>query len=193
MQGVLALLLVCGTIAVLSKRGQWNLDPSLAGALTGAFISGAAILLGTYIARLQSRQEKLTRATALRSLITVELVNVSLGYFEAQKLISTALRGQPVPEAFDFSKVLPRGMPFTSALGTELLLLSEPEIAVLITLGTYTVRTRDQMQEISGKPFAFDPMNGPRLATVVAQDMTILAEAFERIAPERKLQSNGEP
>jgi hypothetical protein len=153
-------------------------------------------MLATFIGRLQSREEKRSRVRTLRTLITAELLNVSLSYIQAQSLISTTLsailRGDIRPEILDFSKVLPREMPFTAALGTELLLLSESEIDVLSTLASNTVRTRDQMQDMSPKPFGL--VSGTALASVVAHDMTILAQAFERIAPERKLQSvGGEP
>jgi hypothetical protein len=194
-QGVLALLLACGGVAALFLGRRLGLDPPLVGALTGALISGAATMLGTYIGRLQSREEKRTRAATLRTLITAELVNVSLGYFEAEKLISTALRArsqhQVSPDILDFSRVLPRGMPFTSALGTELLLLSESEIDVLSTLASNTALTQAKMQEMSTQPFGF--LSGTSLAGGVAHDMRILAQGFERIAPKRQLQFDGQP
>jgi hypothetical protein len=197
MQGVLALLLACGGVAALVLGTYFSLAPPLIGTLTGALIGSAATMLGTFIGRLQSRGEKRSRIRSLRTIITVELVNVSLSYIQAQDLILTTLRAiirhDLRPEILDFSRLLPREMPFTAALGTELLLLSEPEIDVLSTLASNTTRTRAQMQDMSTRAFGLLP--GTALATsAVAHDMTILAQAFERIAPERKLQfQGGEP
>lgn len=196
MQAALSFLLACGGVAALVLGKHFGLEPPLIGALAGALIGGAATMLGTFIGRLQSRGEKLARVRSLRTLIATELVNVSLGYIQACDLIGTTLRAivrhELRPDILDFSKVLPREMPFTAAIGTELLLLSEREIEVLSTLASNIVRTRAQMRDMSTNPFSL--LSGTALANAVAHDMTILGQAFERIAPERQLQPvGGEP
>lgn len=193
MQGILACFLALGAAVALAFGKNLGLEPPLIGALAGALLGSAATMLGTFIARLQIRRDNHSRVRALRTLITAELINLAVSYIEATQLLSTALRAISqralVPEILDFSKVLPRDMPLTATLRAELLLLPEQAVDVLVTLASNTGRTRELMQDMSKRPFGL--LSAQQAAGVVSHDMRVLAEAFERIAPERKMQLDG--
>jgi hypothetical protein len=88
---------------------------------------------------------------------------------------------------------MPRPMPFTTALGTELLILSPQEIDVLSTLEANMAVTRGQLQAFSTGKRSLNIMTVRSLSQGVAHDLDILAQAFERIARSRKLEVGSQP
>jgi hypothetical protein len=127
---------LAGAAAVAPWVGQsLRFDPPIIGAFTGALIGAAATMLGGLLVRLNAKADKASfdanRRSKIRTLITAELVNVALSYPQLQRTIRAAqetlyVRGT-MPTLVDFSNEMPRSMPFTSALGAELLILSPQE------------------------------------------------------------------
>jgi hypothetical protein len=136
-------------------------------------------------------------AALCKTLIAAELVNVSGGYIGLHRTMRVAQRaiaaGESVPGQVDFSNEMPRSMPFTSALGTELLVLSPSEIDVLSTLESNLSLTQRQLQEVSAGKRNFGLLTVPALSQGIAHDMDILAQAFEKLAPLRKLAVENQP
>ncbi len=178
-----------------------RLEPPSTGAFTGALLGAAAAMLGGLLARIIARADRrssdMERSLAMKTLIAAELVNVSAGYIGLQRTMRAAQRtisaGGVVPAQQDFSNELPRSMPFTSALGTELLLLLPSELDVLSTLESNMAVTRSQLQEVSTGRRTFGLLTVPSLSQGIAHDMDILAQAFERLAPSRRLALANEP
>ena len=172
----------------------WGLDPSAAASLAGALFGGAAVLLGNWINRANSRyqifREMEDRRVKLKALIGAELVNVAVGLTVAKKLmdaaIVSAMAQGPVPTQFDMTPYQPRAMPFTDSLGTELLFLEHQAIDALTTLRSNLAITQQEMDEITaGTPFGL--LKATTLSHGLGHDMGILAETLEHIAPARKL------
>jgi hypothetical protein len=119
-----------------------RLDAAAVATLVGALVGASALLRGNWITRWNDRaraQEALDeRRAKVTALITAELVNVAAGSLQAKALIDPALEqlrtaGGTIPGA-EIASGLPREMPLTVALGTELLLLEEPALDALVTL-----------------------------------------------------------
>jgi hypothetical protein len=125
------------------------------------------------------------------------LVNVAASYIQLQRTIragqETIDAGGSVPTQVDFSNDMPRSTPFTSALGAELLILSPQEIDVLSTLEANMALTRGQLQDFSTGKRSFGLLTVRSLSQGIAHDMNILAQAFEKIAPSRKLNVESQP
>ena len=86
------------------------------------------------------------------------------------------------------SQHIPRGMPRTSGLGAELLILKESAIDALVTFQGCQAMTGLNVDQAVGRgPFA-GLLAVAGINQLVAHDMGILAECFEHIAPTRKLQ-----
>lgn len=189
-------LIGCGIWFVASH--PWGLDASAAASLAGALFGGAAVLLGNWINRANSRHQNVremeSRRMKLKALIAAELVNVAAGLISAKELMDAAIISAKaqgsVPTQFDMSRYRPRAMPFTDSLGTELLLLEHQAIDALTTLRSNLAVTRQDMDEITAGA-TFTLLKATALSNGLGHDMTILAKALERIAPTRKLQLSG--
>jgi len=199
LQGILVLLLV-GAGVVAPRLGlMLKLEPPSTGALTGALIGGAATMLGALLTSLHASADKRSsdaaRHSAIKALITAELVNVAASYVELQRTVSVARRaisaGVPVPTPLVLPNAAPRSMPFTSALGTELLILSSQELDVLGTLNSNTALTQSQIRDLPERGGFVGWVAVTNLSQVVAHDMEIVAQAFERFAPTRRLAIEG--
>lgn len=178
-----------------------KLDPPSTGAFTGALIAAAAGMLGALLTRVAAKRDKQSsdddRRLAIKTLIAAELVNVTASYIQLQRTIRSSqetidARGS-VPTPVDFSNDMPRSMPFTSALGTELLILSPQEIDVLSTLEANMAVTQRQLQDVSTGKRSFGLLIMGSLSQGIAHDMDILAQAFEKIAPSRTLEVESQP
>jgi hypothetical protein len=181
-----------------------GLDPPVIGAFTGALVGAAATMLGGLLARLTARADKASsdaeRRATIKTLIAAELANVAASYFQLERTIRVAqetlgrgeiaLRGQDFQ---DFSNEMPRSMPLTSGLGPELLVLSTSEIDVLSTLMLNMDLTRPRLEEFSSGKRSLNLLTAGSLSQEVAHDMNLLAQAFERIAPSRRLAFRDQP
>jgi hypothetical protein len=174
------------------------LDAAAAASLAGALFGGAAVLLGNWINRSNERQkadvELEQKCTKLMTLIAAELVNVTAGLLDAKRLMDAAITtlkagGAGVGQV-DMNQYLPRGMPFTESLGVELLMLESPAVDALTTLRSNLAQTRRAMEGTAGPvkaTFGLSLTTATALSNALAHDMTVLSEAFEHIAPTRKL------
>jgi hypothetical protein len=200
-QVALVLALAATGVAAPWVGPMLKLEPPLIGAFTGALIGSAAAMLGALLTRLVAKSDKQSsdaeRRRAIKTLIAAELVNVSGGYIGLQRTMRAAQRaiaaGESALGQVDFSNEMPRSMPFTSALGTELLVLSPSEIDVLSTLESNLSLTQRQLQEVSTGKRNFGLLTVPALSQGIAHDMDILAQAFEKLAPLRKLAVENQP
>jgi hypothetical protein len=200
-QTALVVILAAAGVAAPWVGPMLKLPPPSTGAFTGALIAAAATMLGALLTRLVTRADKKSsdadRRLAIKTLITAELVNVSAGYISLQRTIEAAQgtieAGGSVPTRVDFSNETPRSMPFTSALGIELLILSPKEIDVLSTLESNMALTRGQLQEFTTGKRSFNLLTVLSLGQAIAHDMDILAQGFEKLAPLRKLAVQNQP
>jgi hypothetical protein len=98
-------------------------------------IGAAAAVFAAKLERLQNKVDEDSVATSrgrkVKALIA-ELVNVAAGLIGTKRLLQsaadTAESGGTLPDQIELSASLPRSMPLTAALGTELLLLSERQL-----------------------------------------------------------------
>ena len=192
--GLVVLLGIAG--AATPKVGPiLGLEPPLVGTFAGALIGSAAAMLGAVLTQLAARAReqsaKADRLSAMKALITAELVNVAAGYVGLHETLRAAQRtlsaGGSVSSHPDFSREMPRSMPFTMAFGTELLNLAQPELDVLSTLFSNISLTQNHLAEISSGKRSFGLLAIRPLSHGVAQDLDLLAQAFEKFAPTRKL------
>lgn len=170
-----------------------GLSDEVVGGLVGSLIGAAAILSGVLFDRRQRRldesQASEERHKKLKALITAELVNLAAGMIDAKRFMDAAVRaaelGHPGPRG-DLSSYMPRPMPFTNNLGVELLVLSQREIDVLVTLRVNLITTETSIKEEAESKQAFNLLAAKRIQSGLRHDMSILAEAFREYAPERK-------
>ena len=118
-------LIVLGILTAMCR--PWNLDASGTGSLAGALFGAAAVLLGSWINRLnthyRSESELESYRTKLKTLIAGELVDVAAGLLSAKKLIDSALvsinaQGDPVNFP-DMTRYRPRALALTDSLATD--------------------------------------------------------------------------
>lgn len=187
---------------VLVALGLWSMrrvtDTAAAAALAGALFGGAAVLLGNWINRTYESRRALDdlgrRRSSLEKLITAELVTTAVGYLNAKREMDIALSpGALVSNGFApvlsaVSQHLPRGMPRTSGLGTELLMLEESAIDALVTFQGCQAMTGLNVDQLIGSGPIVGRLAVMGINQLIAHDMGILAECFEHIAPKRELQ-----
>ncbi len=82
---------------------------------------------------------------------------------------------------------MPRPMPFTEALGTQLLELEEEQIAVLINLNSNLTITSHDIKEISEKRRRFNSLTIQSLMNSILNDINLLSKVYEAISPQYKL------
>lgn len=181
----------------------FGLDAPSAATLAGALFGASAVLLANSINRANDRYKKAAelneQRAKLKTLIAAELVNVTAGLLDAKQLMDIAIptikAGRPGPGQLDMSNYLPRGMPFTEGLGTELLILEKPAVDALITLRSnlaLTRRTMERHADAVKATFGLSLLIATEFSNGLGHDMTVLAEVFEHIAPTRKLALPGE-
>ncbi|MEM5405126.1 hypothetical protein [Paraburkholderia unamae] len=196
-------LWVCVTLSAIAVwlAASQKLDVDAVATLSGALFGGAAILLGNwtnrYGERIRAAEERQERGDVLKKLIAAELVNVAAGLFDANEIVDSAVQtreaGGHVPDRFDMTSYLPREMPFTDNLGVELLVFEHPVIDALATLRGNLVLTRRAMQAVTEGRAAFGLIQAKSLSASIKHDMAILAEAFNNVAPNRKVQLGDGP
>jgi hypothetical protein len=174
-----------------------GLEAEATGALAGALMGGAGVLLAGMLDRAARRTDdhaaEQSKIAKLKALVAAELVNVASGALEAHRSVAGMVRGLAAgasPGGVDLSLYAPRMMPVSAALGSELLMLGEREIDVLTTLWGNLQLTRDDIRQLSARPLS--QMDATTLSNQIAHDMGILAQAFEEFAPKRQLQMPGQ-
>lgn len=181
----------------------WGLKAEPAASLAGALFAAAAVLLGNWISRSNEQHKAAARlerrSAALRALIAAELVNLTAGLLDSKHMMDAAIRtiraGGPAPGKIDLSDYFPRAMPFMESLGVELLLLEVTAIDALTTLHANLAQTRRAMEsnaQIVKGTAGLSLAIATQISQSLSHDMKILAEAFEHVAPIRKLQWPGE-
>lgn len=165
-------------------------------ALAGAFIGAFAVLVGNWINRrneLRRRNEQRAEQIAnIKTLIAAELVNVATGMIGSENTLSGYVRaflaGAATEERHDLAYLSPRGMPRTTALSSDLLLLDTRDIDVLATLEANMAITRRNMDEVTRGERSFSLLSAQQLVGMVCHDLGILAQTFDQFAPTRQLQ-----
>lgn len=189
----LAALLVIIGLGLMGWQFQ-KLDATAVATLVGALFGGAALLFGNWISRRKERQWAAgaveQRRTMVKTLIAAELVNVAAGLIDAKRIVDAALTtlrsGSNVDDQLDMSSYYPRDMPLTDRLGVELLILDQPAIDSLATLRSNLAVSRMSMEEVSRRA-RFGLPRVTALSNGLGHDMRVLADAFEHIAPMRRL------
>ena len=177
-----------------------RLEADMWGTLVGAMLGASAAMLGAKLERSQSntdrKAEEDVRRKKVKTLVAAELVNVAAGLLDANRVLRAAVRQieatrQPV-QGYDMTATI-RPMPFTDSLGTDLLVLSEPELDVICALRSNLAITQQTMRDIMDEHEHFTLLPATNLRNSVAHDMEILAQAFDALAPTRKLPFEGKP
>lgn len=191
-------LLAAGAVALIGWIAvHGGLSEGSLGALLGALVGAAAILGGVLIDRGQGRGEA-ARAAAerrdkMKSLITAELVSVAGGLFEAADFVGTVVRSPRTNvSSGDLADYVNRPMPFTTALGAELLALSPREIDQISMLRSGLSQTETLMLKEKNPTAPVSPAALQAILSGIRRDMRLLADAFEAFAPERTLTLDGE-
>jgi hypothetical protein len=202
MDFALFIMLVAAGFWVMSAR-PFALDVAAGASLAGALFGAAAILLANWISRANDQHKaamnRQQQGAKLTTLIAAEMVDVTAGLLESKQLMDAAIKairaGGTAGGQIDLSQFMPRGMPLTESLGTELLLLEGPAVDALATLRSNLAQTRKTME---GYATVVKATNGismtiaTALSNALGHDMTILAEVFMHIAPTRQLRLPGE-
>jgi hypothetical protein len=174
-------------------------DQAIVGAtIVGAMLGGAAILLGSWIARYNERtkavEDLALRRSQLKMLIVPELVNVAAGLLGADDFIGaacTTLEAEGGTLYLDLPLYVPRNMPFTFGLGIELCALDPSELDALVTLRSNLDATRDAMTDFMARKAGAYRFQVQGLRLGLRHTMEIAAECFERFEPERKVLLHG--
>ena len=137
-----------------------------------------------------AEQERAAQVENVRTLITAELVNVAAGLMGALDLVNAAiisgvhyLNGASIA----LHSYLPRAMPYTEGLEEGVLMLSPDQVDVLAVLRSNLTLTRSNIEDILANGAKYRAMGTGEVKRILCHDMDILAQAFERIAPTRKL------
>jgi len=100
--------------------------------------------------------------------------------------------GGTVGEQQDMTWLMPP-RPFNDRLDLELLILDQPAIDALVTLRSNLSRTGRSMEAITDGRDTFGWLRATSLSRGLAHDMSVLAEAFGHIAPNRTFVMDGKP
>ena len=200
---VICALLAFGAFLLFRGYDMKSSEGAAIATLVGAMFGGAALLLGNWINRWNERQiarkDLGARVLKLKALIAAELVNVAAGHIGAKNTMAAAVtqvallkeRGGSLPHHEDLTRDVPRPMPFTDNLGSELLILEQRDIDILATLRSNLTITKMNMDEVTAGRQLFGYLTAQQLLNGIRHNLEILSEAFERFAPERKLELPG--
>lgn len=192
-------IVVIVAVGLAALHMQTVPDGGATATLVGALFGAAAVLAGNWINRLRMQRQVVDdlkdRRKKLNTLIAAELVNVAIGLINAKELVDAAVvsaqAGGPVGNAIDLTVYLPRPMPFTDGLGVDLLVLDHEAVDALTTLRSNLALTRAAMDDVT-KEGRLGMLRAGTLANSLANDMAVLVEVFGRVAPDRKVQLEGE-
>jgi len=110
---------------------------------------------------------------------------------DAEQLLDAAVKtvqaNGSLPETQDFSREMPRSMPFTDNLANNIFLLTSRQIDVLTTLRANLAVTASAMREITEGRRRFGLLSAQPLLHSIHHGLGLLAEAFDEFAPQRKL------
>lgn len=155
--------------------------------LAGALIGGGLGLAGHWFNRLYLRLGDAAKARKVRKLIAAELVNVTSGLLDAERVLEAKIRASQAGGSVgnDLTGVAPRPMSRTAELSAELLLLTEQEIDVLATLENNLALSRSAVAQ---EATSTAPMlSATRLHSFLRNDADVVRQAFLLFAPDRKL------
>lgn len=194
---VICLCLVAAGCALTYLHPSWLGDNSAIATMAGALFGASALLLGNWINRWNEHrrlnQELAQHCSKLKDLIAAEAANVAAGLIGSKDVMDAAVAqryaGAPVGQ-LDLKRYMPRSMPFTDSLGTELLALDGEAVDAIVTLRSNMSETAQTMLEeapLARTTNGFSLLTAQRISACLGHDMTILAQVFERIAPSRKL------
>lgn len=189
-------LLACGTWIVWRKPD--GLDAASASTLTGALYGAAVLLLGNWITRRnEARREALDladRKAKLITLVTARLVHVATGLMFSKQLADAALESASAAQASVFLGPYPPQLTIIRDLGADFALLDERAIDALVTLESTTDITRRDLEQREAGGLPISAMFGLRqVVDGIGHNLNVLAQCFERIAPERKFEIDGQP
>lgn len=191
--------------AVLTVAGCWlvwnrpaGMREDSASTLAGALFGAAALLLGNWINRWneasRKRVELRERLAKLKTMITARLVRVATALISSKRLADAALESAAAPQASVIVGPYPPQLTIIRDLGTDFPLLDERAIDALVTLESTTDITRRDLEQREASGVPISAMFGLRqVVEGIGHDLDILAQCFERIAPERKFEMDGRP
>jgi len=185
--------------AAIYFGARFSLQGDVTGALAGALIGGAGVVLGGTLERSDARRggelEREALRGKLKTLIAAELVGVALGYVTAYEFMSRSLdalqNGAPSQSEIDLSRYTPGPLSWATDFRSESLVLTERQLDVLLTLGINMVVTRKSLGELGSNGRSLNLLSASALKNGIEHDIGLLAEAFEEFAPARKLQFPG--
>lgn len=155
-----------------------------AASFAGALFGGGALLLGNWINRFNDHkkvaQEQACEVKKLKALIAAKLIDVVRSLLQAKSDI----------EMQNMRLYQPPPMPFTDSLGAKLLILEMGAIDAIMTLRSNLAITRQNMDAVTVRA-RFEALEPESLLNGLAHDMTVLAEVFMHIAPDRKIRGYG--
>lgn len=169
-----------------------EMSGDIAGSLLG--VSGLIAALGVerFIIRKDQESDKKSEVKKILYVIGTELANLAYGMMNFRKLLVAAITtknaGGHLPEKEDLTSYMPSPMFFLDILGKNILLLNEKQVEVLFLLKSHLQLTSREMEQVSNGKLNFGLLTLQRLLSCVNKDMELLAEAFEKIVPDRKLQ-----
>ena len=195
---VWVIVLIGGGLAVLRRQAA-AFDVAATASLVGALFGAAAILAGNWLNRMRTQSQAVqdleNQREKLKTLIAVELVNVAIGLVSAKDFVDAAVgsaqAGGPVVLAVDLTLYQPRPMPFTDGLGVDLLVLDREAVDALSTLRSNLTMTRAAMDDVT-KESRMGMLRAGALSNSLAHDMGVLSKVFGYIAPQRKVQREGQ-
>ena len=190
-----------GLFVVLVCAASWlmwwqnnRLDAGAVATLVGALFGAAALLLGNLInsvdERARAREVLEARRAKVKTLISTELINVAVDLFNVKDSLDARMQQAAQGVLITALRVdvgLPRGIPLSVALGAELLILQQAELDSLITLQANLEVTRQELQKASNQIAALTQTRVQGLIAGAKEDMELLAECFEAIAPQREM------
>lgn len=193
----LALSLIFLAVEMLRGGAIAGLTDNTIGSLAGSLVGAAGIFLGSSLEKLSTWWDKRSdiseRSQKVCELVAAELVNVAAGLMGTHRYFQAFVSSGNSAPTVDLLALQPRELSLTNALVTELLVLNERQIDVLSTLLGNLAITRRNFRELMDQGASFSPSDALKLKRMVAADMQILAKAFERFAPTRKLEFHGQP
>ena len=119
-----------------------------------------------------------------------------MGLIAAKRYVDSALTslgaGATIAGREDLTWIMPP-RPFSDRLDLELLILEQPAIDALVTLRSGLSRTRTAMADITEGRANFGLLRVTGLSNGIGHNMSVLAEVFQHIAPNRAFALDDNP
>ncbi|MEI9985328.1 MAG: hypothetical protein WDN69_20310 [Aliidongia sp.] len=188
-----------GALATAGAATPWigvtlALDPPVIGALSGALLGSSATMLGTLVSHWIARGEKklsdAERRASIKAMITVDLINLSIEYFdlfELLRLVQKTIANGGATQSLDFLSGTLHTMSAIEVLRAEIILLPSDEVRVLADFENNIRLTKNYLHKMTQNARPLDAANLSLLSSSIATDMRLLSKALSTIAPKRKL------